>query len=168
MNYLATCDRFWGDAAGGGYRIAWDLVTLMRDQGHRAALLCGSMDTDPAPGKSVLDGVEVIRYRFPKRAALDPRRWHAHISEAATAFEQHAPGHWDVVHSHMPAGALAVFPRSGQARRLYTAHSPAVLEQEINWAHAGLAGRVKRLIGMPLLRRSEASVLAAADTIHVL
>ena len=41
MSYLATCDRFFRDAPGSAFRIAWYLVTLMRDHGHRVFLPCG-------------------------------------------------------------------------------------------------------------------------------
>jgi glycosyltransferase involved in cell wall biosynthesis len=169
MGYLVTCDRLFLDAPGGGYRIAWELARLAREEGQRVALLCGSTDRDPAPGLADVEGVRVVRYRFPSAAKLDPRRWTRQVAEARAAFRRElASERWDVVHAHMPVGARAVFPEVPDARRIYTVHSPAALEQRINWDDGTLAGRLKTLVGLPLLARAERRALRSATAVHVL
>jgi glycosyltransferase involved in cell wall biosynthesis len=77
---------------------------------------------------------------------------------------------FDVVHSHTLApglGAFAATEGSG-ARRVATIHSPAVLEQRINWQHGGAAGRLKLLVGEPALRRAERRLYEAADGLSAL
>jgi glycosyltransferase involved in cell wall biosynthesis len=47
-------------------------------------------------------------------------------------------------------------------------HSPVVQEQRINWNNGTLAGRLKLLLGLPVLRRAERDALARASAVHVL
>jgi glycosyltransferase involved in cell wall biosynthesis len=170
MNVLLTCDRFFGDSPGGGERIAWDLARLARDQGHDVALLCGSADRDPGPGPADVDGVRVVRYRFPRSHALDPRRFSRLVGAADDAARQYlSDRRWDVVHTHMIAAGIAALRRFGQgARTVATVHSPAVLEARITWADGTFAGAVKRLLGEPLLRAWERDLLAGAGRLHAL
>jgi glycosyltransferase involved in cell wall biosynthesis len=170
MKYLVTSDRVMSDSPGGAYRIAWDLAALARDRGHEVTLLAGSTDRDPPPGRSELDGIEVLRYRFPRLSRLNPRRWAAHVQAACQCYEGEAASRpWDVIHAHAPVGALAVFPCAPKSARLvYTVHSPAVLEQRINWSDGTLAGRIKLAFGMPILARQERGILQRADMVHVL
>jgi glycosyltransferase involved in cell wall biosynthesis len=164
MRYLSTCDRFFLDSPGGGYRVAWELARRAAQAGHEAVLVCGSMETDPPEGKELVEGVTVVRYRFPKLGAIDPRRLSAHVAAARRAIETHLLGRWDVVHSHMVTGGLAAFEAAGQgARKVATIHSPAVLEQGINWNNGRLSGAVKRVFGMSLLRRAERKLYEQAE-----
>jgi glycosyltransferase involved in cell wall biosynthesis len=170
MRYLACSERFFLDSPGGSYRVAWELARSLRDEGHDAALLCGSTDRDPPPGAVEVDGVQVVRYRFPSTWAANPLRASLHRAAARTAAEPLVGNaRWDVVHAHAPVLALALFPRvRNGARLVYTMHSPAVLEDRIKWASEGVPGRVKLLLGMPLLRREESDALERADVVHVL
>ena len=170
MNCLVTCDRFQEDCPGGGFKIAWELARLLRDRGHHVSMLCGSTDADPPAGPSDVQGVRVVRYRFPTAHVLDPRRMSLHVEAAAARARAHlADRPWHVIHAHMLGGGLAAFRDLGRgARRLATVHSPTVLEQRINWSDGSFAGRVKRVLGEPLLRRYEWRWLRAADAIHAL
>ena len=60
IRYLAACERFWGDAPGGGSKIAWELANLVRATGGEVALLCGSVAGDPPEGLSVVDGIQKL------------------------------------------------------------------------------------------------------------
>lgn len=170
MNYLAATERFFQDAPGGAYRVAWDLAQLLLSAGHEVTLLCGSTDRDPPPGPATVEGVRVVRYRFPETWAANPLRSHLALAAARSAAAPLlAERRWDVLHAHAPTLALALFPKAPKPTRLvYTMHSPAVLEQQINWSNAGLTGQLKLLLGMPLLRRQERETLHRAHVVHVL
>ncbi len=51
---------------------------------------------------------------------------------------------------------------------LCTVHSPVVAEQQVNWAHQRLIGKVKLLFGLRILRRLENKILHKASAIHAL
>ena len=169
MNYLVSCDRFFLDAPGGAYRIAWELARRARLEGHRVAMLCGSLHGDPLAGPADYDGITVVRYRVPQLHALHPMRWHRHIEAARTALLTHL-GHvnWDVAHAHTLASGLAVFRTLRTARKVYTVHSPAVLEQRVNWRNGTAAGLLKAILGERILRSSESEAMQRADLVHVL
>lgn len=168
MRYLATCDRFFHDLPGGGYRVAWELARLAASQGHEVALLCGSTASDPPAVPDCVQGVTVVRYRFPDVSSLDPRRLSAHVAAARSAMQRFLPGRWDVVHSHMLASGSAAFAEAGSGEKVATIHSPAVLEQAINWNNGTFAGFVKRTAAMPLLKRAEGRLYAEADRLITL
>jgi glycosyltransferase involved in cell wall biosynthesis len=170
VKYLVTSDRVMADAPGGAYRIAWDLAVLARDRGHEVTLLAGSTERDPPPGRAELEGIEVLRYRFPRLSRLNPWRWAAHVRAARHCLRREAANRpWDVIHAHAPVGALAAFPDAPKSARLvYTVHSPAVLEQRINWSDGTIAGRLKLALGMPILARQERAILQRAHVVHVL
>lgn len=170
MKYVAAVERFFPDQPGGSGRIAWELAKLFRERGHQVAMLCGSCPTDPPPGIENCDGVTVVRYRFPTLRSWDPRRLAVHIAVARAAAERYlGQEHWDVVHGHNLAPGLAAFSGLGaESRRLATIHSPAVLEQRINWENGGPAGRLKLIFGEGMLRRAESQVYRLATEISAL
>lgn len=157
MNYLATSDRFYQDAPGGSYKIAWEVAKLMRDRGHSVSMLCGSVSNDPPPGPAEIEGIRVVRYRFPDTPAWDPLRLRRHVNAARTeALRWLGDTTWQVVHAHVPGSALAVFGSlPSHPKQIYSIHSPHVLEQHINWDDGTLTGRAKIALGMPVMRRAE-------------
>jgi glycosyltransferase involved in cell wall biosynthesis len=170
MNYLVTSDAFFGDAPGGGVRIAWELARLARDQGHQVALLCASTPTGPPPGSATIEDIKVVRFGLPKLARLNPFRF-AHYVRAAQAAAKQGLGHlrWDVVHAHMIGSGLAAFRQcGGRALRVCTIHSPAILEQAINWSDGTLSGKLKLAAGIPLLWAQERSFYRAAHRLSAL
>lgn len=169
MNYLVAADRFFPDAPGGQYAVAWELAKAARAEGIRTTLLCGSLRGDPPAGRSDVDGIEVVRYRIPDRAAWKLSRFGDHARAAATAFRKHLSStRWDTVHAHaLVSGSLLGEVLVGR-RMLYTAHSPAVLEQALNWSAPGLVAGLRRAIGSPAVRRVERTALRSATTVHVL
>lgn len=170
MNYLAACDHFHLDLPGGGFKVAWDLARLMRDQGHHVSLLCGARDSDPRPGAVDVEGVRVVRYRFPRTSSLDPRHMSQRIRAATEAARAYlADRRWDAVHSFTVGTGLAAFRLFGdRSRTLATILSPTVLEQQVKWADGSFSGRVKRLLGSPLLKLYEAELLRRATGIHAM
>ena len=170
LRYLVGAERVFGDSPGGAHRVAWRLAELARDAGHDVTLLAGSTESDGPPGAKEIAGVGVVRYRFPRTWDLSPRRLSGHVNAVASAAaELSARGDWDVVHAHGPIQAAGLYRvASVRARRVYTVHSSAVLEQRINWRDAGLAGWVKLVFGTGVLRRLEREVLRKSHVVHVL
>jgi glycosyltransferase involved in cell wall biosynthesis len=169
VRYLVTSDRFFGDSPGGAYRVAWELAKLAQGRGHQTTLVCGSTEADPSPGPVTIDGVRVVRYRFPRTSKANPLRWRNHRAAVRESLASELEHCWDVIHSHNLAGALEAFPVAPPTSRLlYTVHSPAVLEQHLNWNDGTVAGRMKLLFGMPVLARQERWVLGRAHRLHVL
>ena len=170
MNYRVAVDRFHEDVPGGAYMIAWELARLMRDRGHHVALLCATDPSRHAPGHDEHDGVEVVRYLPPSGRWQLYKRDERHISAAAESARRFlGDRRWDVVHGHTILPAAAAWRACGEgARCVYTIHSPAVLEQQINWASQGLAGRLKLLLGMRRLRAVEGSVLGSYPALQAL
>ena len=169
MNYLVATDRYFGDAPGGQFGIAWELARAASSAGHRAALLCGSFDGDPPAGRSEVDGVEIVRYRIPDRAGWKLSRFAEHAGAAASAFRDHLTGTcWDTVHAHSLVTGSLLGTRLPGRRTVYTAHSPATLEQSVNWSGPGPGNRLRRALGLPMVRRTEARALQGAAVVHVL
>lgn len=169
MNYLAASDRFFLDSPGGQYGIAWELARAASRTGHRAALLCGSLEGDPPEGQVTVDGVEVVRYRIPGRSWWKPSRFGDHVRVAAAAYRKHLGNTiWDTVHAHaLVSGSLLGTGLPGR-RRIFTVHSPATLEQSVNWAGPGVTAALRRGLGIPAIRHTEARALRAANAVHVL
>lgn len=171
MKYLVAVDMFFPDRPGGMGRVAWDIALLMRDRGHDVAFVTPDEFAPPGtPAVGQQDGVRVLRYRRPTLPALHPRRLHATVRAAAEQTRAALGGeHWDVVHMHTPFTGEGVQRAFGRGPRyIYTMHSPAVLEQRINWSTQGLSGRVKLLLGQGALRRQERRVLSECESIHTL
>ena len=171
MNYLVAVDRLHLDAPGGGYIIAWELAQLMRDQGHDAAILCATVGPDSPPeGVTEHEGIRIVRYRSCRTWWRIYRRDKDHIAAAAEAAAKYLGDRtWDVIHAHMPLPGLGALASCGKvARTVYTIHSPMVLETKINWAAAGLRGRLKLALGMRRLRSLEASAMANFKVLHCL
>jgi glycosyltransferase involved in cell wall biosynthesis len=171
MKYLVAADMFFPDRPGGMGRVAWDIALLMRDRGHQVAFV--TPDEFARPGTPPLaqqDGMQVLRYRRPRLSAFHPRRHHAAVRAAAEqARAAFGDQRWDVVHMHTPFTGEGVQRALGRGPRyIYTMHSPAVLEQRINWGTQGLSGRMKLLLGQGALRRHERRVLSECESIHTL
>lgn len=153
MRYLAACDVFFPDSPGGAQRLAWEIARSVREGGGEVALLCGTVPGGEREGAQAVEGIHVVRYDTPALHPLDPRRLHVRIASAKRAVRHHFAGkRWDVLHGHTLAtglGAYQAFPDT--PRKLYSIHSPAILEQQINWGAAGVPGLAKRLLGsLPL------------------
>jgi glycosyltransferase involved in cell wall biosynthesis len=170
MNYLVAVDCFHVDQPGGAFMIAWELARLMRDRGHHVALLCAAVEGKSEPGLSEYEGVTIVRCRWPRHWWNVLRRDADFIQATAAAARRYlGDRRWDVVHGHTLFSALGAQAACGAgARCVFTIHSPAVLEQQINWSHQGLPGKLKLAFGMRRLRAREASVLASFDGIQAL
>ena len=151
--------------------MAWDIARIARDKGWRVGVLC--VNADPAgvsDGVSEHEGIMVVRY--PKRAAgpFNSFGMVLQIRSARAAFNRRLRGiEWDLVHIHSPFTGAGVMRALGRRTRyVYTVHSPIVSEQQINWSSRGLPGKVKLVLGLPLLEALERYMLSRASVVHAL
>ena len=152
-------------------RGAWDIAMLMRDRGHDVAMVVARLEPGAEdPRVSTHDGVRILRYSRPLVPGWHPLRGRRLVQAARTATQRHfGSERWDVVHMHSPLTGAGVLEALGdQPRYVYTLHSPAVMEQEINWAKQGALGQLKLLFGMGALKRLERKVLQPCPCIHTL
>jgi len=166
VNYLSVVDELFPDRHTGAGRVAWDIAGVMRDRGHAVTMLCGA----EAPGIRSVEGVRVVGYAAPAASRWDPRRSGRVIDAvAAVAAGELGGERWDTVHVHTPLPGTGVVRALGSARRfVYTMHSPATMEAEINWAEQGMSGTLKRIFGKRRLAGLERDLLVRADAIHAL
>lgn len=169
MNYLVASDRMFREHPGGAQRIAWTLACAMRERGHTVACLCGTLTEGGAP-EEVIDSIHVVRYPIAVRPSWSPLRWRASIRAASRSYRRYLSSvPWDVIHGHGIVSTTGILNAEGSGGALiYTAHSPVVLEQQLNWANNGIAGAIKRMLGVGALRRTEAAILRRARIVHVL
>ncbi len=167
INYLVTADTCFLDTPGGGARVAWELARLMRRAGHEVALLCSSACGN---SDSAIEGIRVVRYAYPHNVANAAIRFRLHLRAAREAAGTYLAGtRWDVVHAHMPIGALATFDGVGRgARRLYTFNSPMAEEFLSHGIDASWVSRVSRHLAAPLLSVVEARTVRLSTEVHTL
>ena len=166
MNYLSVVDELFPDRPTGAGRVAWDIAGVMRDRGHAVTMLCWT----EAPGIRSIEGIRAVGYVIPPASRWDPRRARRVIDAAAAVTARELAGErWDMVHAHALFPGAGVASALGAARRfVYTMHSPATMEAEINWAEQGLPGTLKRIFGKQRLAGVERDLLVRADAIHAL
>jgi glycosyltransferase involved in cell wall biosynthesis len=169
MRYLAVVQECFPDRPGGAARVAWDIAKLMVREGHEVSVLCYCPGNQEESSVNH-DGIRVVRYRKRARGRWDPRRFQAIVSSAADACHRWLnSSEFDVIHIHSPLEGIGVLSvLSARLRVVYTAHSPLVKEQEINWSGDGFVGRVKLAFGRPLLAAAERRLLRRVDIVHAL
>src|SRR5262249_9063035 len=151
--------------------VAWDIAMVMRDRGHQVAMVAARPTRDAGPPRlSTEEDVRIVRFSRPVLPGWHPLRGQRTASAACSATRRYFAGErWDVVHMHSPLTGAGVLDALGpQPRYVYTLHSPAVMEQEINWANQGAIGRLKMLLGRGALKRIERKALQPCAHIHTL
>jgi glycosyltransferase involved in cell wall biosynthesis len=169
VNYLIAVDTFFPDGPGGMARVAWDIAQVMRDCGNSVAMLCRKQTPD-ADDVSEYEGIKVVRFSFPESCSLDPFKMRRRVRAGMIAAQKYLTDKiWDLIHIHLPLYGKIVYEVFGdRPRYVYTVHSPAVMEQRINWAAQGLTGKVKLLFGTGTLKKLEGGILRRVDKIHTL
>lgn len=155
MHILITNMDHYIDRPGGAPRLAYDEAQYLAAAGHRVTLLAAALD-QKAPEQEKINNVCLLRYKLHNYHAADPRRRSAHQVAAKKVLQKHIEGHVDVVHGHVPLTYLAACELyDGRARTIYTVHSPARMEMEIEWPSLTAKQKLRRWVGLPLLNRME-------------
>ena len=170
MNYLVADEWLFHDRPGGSSRVAWGIAAAARDEGHRVAYLCCAPPEGPPPGCQQVEGITIVRYQYPSFSRWNPLRLQAHARSAEEAARAALSGvRWDVVHSHTLIPGLAAYAAAGpRSFKVATIHSPAVLEARIAWANGSVSGRLKLIVGGPMLRHAERRLYDQAHAITAL
>jgi glycosyltransferase involved in cell wall biosynthesis len=169
MNYLSVVSRCFVDGQGGAPRVAWDMCKIMQERGHNVTMFCQKENVKDNEICEV-DGIRVIRFEFPRTAALDPFKVYKQINAGTKVARKYLLNtKWDVVHVHLPIEGRIIFKLIGTGPRyIYTVHSPSVLEQKFNWSQQGIRGKVKILLGTGAMKKIEGNLLRNADCIQTL
>lgn len=150
-------------------RVAWDVAREMKSRGYRVSVLCGKRRPD-APDESEHEGIRIVRYNRPQLPSWHPRRAERLIESAEARARSSLRGDRpQIVHMHSTFTGVGAIRAMGEGPRyVYTMHSPAVLEQRINWASQGWTGGLKLLLGKGRLRRIERTALEPSVAIQTL
>lgn len=171
MNYLCAVDSYFPDYPGGTARVALDIALLMREYGHQVTMICKAEGGNHDASTTIeSEGIRIHRYKKTNFNNWSPFYTINQIKTVEKAVRKLLPNiKWDIVHIHsLFTGAGVMKALGDNPCYLYTRHSPVVAEQQVNWAHQGLIGKVKLLFGLRILRRLENKILHKASAIHVL
>ncbi len=163
---LVLSNFFFPDKAGGQAKLAYDLAQAYVSLGHEVWFLAQSLDKN-TPLYQEINGLHVLRYFIKPSSGIDFTRYTKHISAVKQILGKFFPEHPDIVHGHdlLPYVA-AVEELRGKARFCYTIHSPAIEELNINWKGQGVNGAIKRLLGLPVIKRLERKALESSDALE--
>jgi glycosyltransferase involved in cell wall biosynthesis len=167
MRYLAAVQNLFPERPSGSARVAWDIANVMYQRGHDVTIFCIKQSPHE---KSVSDyeGIRVVKYSLPQSPSWSPFKLESRIKAGIKSAQSLLEKSYDVVHIHTPIEGKIVYEALGQKPcYIYTVHSPARMEQEINWKNAGIVGRIKSLAG-GRFTRIEKELLLQAQKIHTL
>jgi len=150
---------FDAELGGGSMRIAYTLATLLARHGHHITVVCEDL-YGRGVEREIVNGITVLRYRLPKSDGLTIRRHEEHIRAAKNLVSKYLTEAPEVVHGHHILQYVAVLDIfHNQSRCCYTIHSPAIDELRITWGAQGFKGKLKSLLGLPIIRKLERSLL---------
>jgi glycosyltransferase involved in cell wall biosynthesis len=156
---LVTAMAFDAVRGGGSTRLAYDLAAGLVHRGHQVTVVCNDM-FDSGIEHEVENGITILRYRLPRSDRLEPRRHEEHIRAVKKLVIKYLNQPPAVVHGHHLLQYFAVLDLfKTQVRSCYTIHSPAIDELRITWGAQGLAGKLKSLFGLSVIRKLETSIL---------
>ena len=165
---LVATMAFDAERGGGSIRIVYDLATALARRGHQVTVVCEDM-FDSGLGRHVEEGMTVLRYKLPRAEPLGLWRHEDHLRAVKNLVTRHLMEPPDVVHGHhllQYAAVLDMFQQ--QSRCCYTIHSPAIDELRITWGAQGMAGKLKSLFGLSIIRKLEASLLHRSSALAAL
>lgn len=169
MNYLVAVDIFFPDRQSGSARVAWDVARAMRDDGNNVAVLCRKQQPD-AEDVSECEGVRVVRFAVPKAVFLNLFKLYKQRTAGIEAASKYlADTNWHLIHIHNALYGPIVYEIFGSGPRyVFTAHSPCIMDVDVNWAARGLVGKIKLLFGKSSIRKTEGGTLHRVDAIQAL
>lgn len=165
---LIAAMAFDSQRGGGSVRVAYDLAILLARRGHSITVVCED-SFDRGVEKETVEGISILRYSLPKLNSLNIRRHKHHIQATRKLTEKYLTGEPDIVHGHHLFQYSAVLDLFyNRSRCCYTIHSPAIDELRIAWSSTGIVGRAKSLLGLPVIRTLERSLLSRSSKLSTL
>ena len=138
---IVACHAWYGDTAGGSFRLASEFAEYLANCGHQVAYVCCAKSVDQVfSARDMINGVEVVRYRPAKEALSGLGRLRFHFSQCRELVRQLATNHRVVALSgHSPLQALGAASALKHQRPYinYTVHSPFDDELMSNATGAG-------------------------------
>ncbi len=161
---LITAISIYPDAPSGSAKLAFDEASFLALQGHEVWLAAPRLKAD-SPEYEICNGINFLRYERERHGPIDPRKlWQSRV-ELGKSLGRHCSGRFDVIHGHVPLQHDAATQlRSADTEACYSVHSPVVEELELSWQH-GVAGRVRRILGLPLVKRIEQHCLKNSNRV---
>jgi len=156
---LVAAMSYDAEHGGGSIRLTYDLATGLARRGYQITVVCEDL-FGRGLEREVADGVTILRYRLPRSYELNIGRHEEHIRAVKCLVSKYLIDPPEVVHGHNPfqyAAVLDIFQKQSQC--CYTIHSPAVDELRITWGARGAKGKLKSLLGLPIIRRLEFNIL---------
>jgi len=166
FDLLLTTASYLPEVPTGVSGLTHDLAHGLAARGYTVALLAYD-DLGDGRTREQDGAVTVMRYCLERRGLFEPRRAFRYIDSATEVLRQNIKGGVGAINGHDLLAYLAAvrFYGCSTTRCVYTAHSPATLEMKVVWGDAGNKRPVRRLLGVPLLKRFEYESLKASDTI---
>jgi glycosyltransferase involved in cell wall biosynthesis len=165
VHILITNMEHYLDRPGGAQRLAWDEALYFAAAGHQVTVLAAALKPN-APEVERNGDICLLRYKLRDFHPADPRRASAHQNAACDILRTHVKDTIDVVHGHVPLTYLAACDLyQHHALTLYTIHSPATMEMDIEWPGGSLKQNVRRWFGLPLLKRMENTCLRRSSVV---
>jgi glycosyltransferase involved in cell wall biosynthesis len=167
---MITAIHLHCDMASGSAQLAFDEAKFLAEKGHEVWLVAPAVDMwvpemPKMPEHEVRDGVHLLRYRFPVRGALDPRKIWQHRVEMRKTIKRYCPASFDVVHGHSAIQHQAALDMGFDAEICYSIHSPMTDELRLLWQQQGNIGRLRGWVGLPIAKRVERSCLARSKRV---
>jgi glycosyltransferase involved in cell wall biosynthesis len=120
----------------GAFKIATELAEYLAARGHRVFYVCGTQERAPV-NPSVVNGVELWRYPYPRARSPHPANLLAHVMGARRLTREvlrRSPV--ACINGHSPLQFLgASLAASRNCRRVYSVHSP--FAEEMEWGFDG-------------------------------
>ncbi len=167
-NILVTTMSFDAERGGGSVRIAYDLAIGLAHRGHKITVVCEDLYECGKENVNI-NGITVLRYQLTHSLGTTFLRHQAHITAVKKLLNKYIVKAPDVVHGHhilQYNAALDLFQNN--SRSCYTIHSPAVEELKIAWSAYGIKGKIKTLLGLPVVRQIEKDSFQRSSALTVL
>lgn len=160
---LIATGTYFPDMPGGADRLAYDLACTMVSKGHEVWILCQDVLSLKKLYEQI-DDINILRYSISKSSIINSSRHREHIEQAINALKEHEVK-MDILHGHVPLQYVAALRYAREMKPLacYTIHSPAVMEMDIVWKNQGIAGNIKRYLGLPVLKKIERECLEMSE-----
>jgi len=159
MRILITSFFHFYDLPGGPGRLACDLAKMFAGSGHEVWVIAQGTH-EGVPEYQRQEEIHLLRYFIPESRGAWISRHKKHLMEVIRLLKKHLPGPPDVIHGNDLLIYFAAMKHyRGHRRSFFSIHSPAIEELPIVWKCQGWKGYVKRLFGLPIVRRIERFLL---------
>ncbi len=163
---LVACHTWFHELIGGSSKVATELAEHLAAEGHRVCYVCGTHEPEPV-APSVIDGVELWRYPFPRARSPHPANVWGHIARTYRLTRRILrQSRVACVSGHTPLQFLgaSLAARGRCDRQVYNVHSP--FDEELASNRPEPVVRLRDRLALHVARRIEAANCRRADTVR--